>query len=113
MRSTVVMLFVAVLVLTVGAEANCYAFQNNTNSTLDISFRYTGLTPPNAVLSASIAAYTLYPPNWQLCFSNTSALLLYAGSARMRRSDGQIWNGGFIVGDGPGAAPSGTYSIGP
>lgn len=92
-------------------SANCYVLQNNTNFTQTWHFQYNTPIGQGQLTQLAMQPHGHYPTNGQWCWNGTGAfhatVLVDPGAYRVS------WNGPFVMGDGSGVSPGGTYSLNP
>ncbi len=99
------------LLLPAKARANCYVLVNNTNATITWRFRYNSAIGAGNPISIQMIPHGRYPAQGQWCWNNTGPF-----QATVLPDNGNYkvsWNGTFVMGDGSGVSPSGTYSLEP
>lgn len=100
------------LILSSGrAYANCYVLQNNTSFTQTWRFQYNTPIGNGQITQLQMIPHGHYPTTGQWCWNGTGSfrgtVLVDPGAYR------PSWNGSFVMGDGGGVSPSGTYSLNP
>ena len=89
--------------------ANCYVLQNNTDFAQTWHFQYNTPISGGEITQLNMVAHGHYPPTGQWCWNSTgtfqATVTVDPGAYRVS------WAGPFIMGDGNGFSPSGTYAL--
>jgi ribonuclease BN (tRNA processing enzyme) len=102
--------FFLCLVMATAARANCYVLQNNTDQPQKWAFSYDTDVGPGQLRALTMAPHDRYPSEGQWCWNGVpwkATVRVAAGSYR------RSWSGAFVMGDGNGVSPSGTYTLEP
>jgi Ricin-type beta-trefoil lectin domain-like len=103
---------IALALLGVGQVAradNCYVLTNRTSSTQTWRFSYDGNVPFGSPISIAMIPSGRYPVDGPWCFHTPDGIYV-----RVSLDNGGLttsWTGQLILGNGPLAYPSGTYSL--
>jgi hypothetical protein len=93
-----------------GAYAdNCYIIKNNTSSPMSVDLQYTApLIGEGTPTQIPIPPMGVYPQTGQWCWHTPDG---YYGNAIVSGNGVASWHGALVLGNGPLAAPSGTYAL--